>query len=159
MKKPVDRRWNKSWYFFMLVAAGLIFSWGQVGTKYKQKEQIDTREYLLLRTEADCDLSREACAAYAPDYALVAYLQFNQGWQTLIVKAAGEALSESSRIKLSLEPESSLYEAEMLPVRFKAPDSWYSDFQLPDQTKTVWKLRVKVEANETRVWVADYPLP
>jgi len=159
MKPSHDKRWNKAWYFFMFVAAGLIFSWGQVGTRYKSAEKIDTREYLLLRTEADCDLVKSPCAAYAPEYALVVKLDLNQGWQTLRVRAAGQALNESSRIKLSLEPESSLYDSELLPIRFQSPDTWYSDFQLPDQTKSVWKLRVAVEPDERKVWVAEYPLP
>jgi len=158
-RKKVDRRWNKVWYFFMLVAAGLIFSWGQVGTRYQQKEKIDEKEYLLLRTEKDCDMQLSPCAAFAPDYAMVIKLQENQGWNTVFVKTAGEALTQQSRVKMSFEPESSLYEAELLPVRFQAPDSWYSDFQFPDNHQTSWKLRVKIEKSDKLVYVADFPVP
>ncbi|NNJ90975.1 MAG: hypothetical protein HKP55_04815, partial [Gammaproteobacteria bacterium] len=91
-----DKRWNKVWYFFMLVAAGLILSWGQVGQRYKQKENIDTREYLLLRTESDCNLAVAPCAAYAPDYAIVVNLQDHKDWYTVEVKTAGEKLALDS---------------------------------------------------------------
>jgi hypothetical protein len=153
-----DKRWNKVWYFFMLVAAGLILSWGQVGQRYKQKENIDTREYLLLRTESGCNLAVAPCAAYAPDYAIVANLQDNKDWYTVEVKTAGEKLTLHSIVKVTFEPESSLYETEILHVRFKEPDSWVSFIQLPDQEKTVWKLRVSVE-RDNEVMVAEYPLP
>lgn len=153
-----DKRWNKVWYFFMLVAAGLILSWGQVGQRYKQKENFDTREYLLLRTEQDCNLAVAPCAAYAPDYAIVVNLQDNKDWYTVEVKTAAEKLGLHSMVKMTFEPESSLYEPEILPVRFREPDSWISFIQLPDQEKTVWKLRVSVE-RDTKVMVADYPLP
>ncbi len=158
-KKAVDRRFNKLWYFFMLIAAGLILSWGQVGTRYKQKEKIDTREYLLLRTEAGCDLLQAPCAAFAPDFAIVMKLQKNRGWNTVFIKTAGEPLTQQSRVKMNFEPESSLYEAQLLPVRFQVPDSWYSDFQFPDNFQTVWKLRVKIEKNANLVYVADFPVP
>jgi len=153
-----DKRWNKVWYFFMLVAAGLILSWGQVGQRYKQKENFDTREYLLLRTEQDCNLAVAPCAAYAPDYAIVVNLQDNKDWYTVEVKTATEKLGLDSSVKMTFEPESSLYETEILPVRFREPDSWVSFIQLPDQTKTVWKLRISIERG-TKVMVADYPLP
>ena len=156
--KNHDKRWNKAWYFFMLVAAGLILSWGQVGQRYKQTAPVDTREYLLLRTEPDCDLLAGPCAAFAPDYAIVIKLERHAGWQTLYVRTANESLSEQSLLKLSFEPESSLYEPEVLPVRFKQPDTWYSDMQLPRNDKTIWKLRVKIERGE-KVMVADYPVP
>ena len=121
----------------MLVAAGLILSWGQVGKRIDNRQVPDQREYLLLRTEADCDLEKLPCAAYAPDYAIVVKLTRQQGWHTLQVRTAGEALTEQSRVRFSFEPRSSLYEAEMLPVRFRAPETWYSDVQLPDMTQTV----------------------
>ncbi len=153
-----DKRWNKIWYFFMLVAAGLILSWGQVGQRYKQKENFDTREYLLLRTEQDCNLAIAPCAAYAPDYAIVVNLQDNKDWYTVEVKTAAEKLSLESIVKMTFEPESSLYDTEILPVRFREPDSWVSFIQLPDQTKTVWTLRISIE-RDTKVMVADYPIP
>jgi len=153
-----DKRWNKVWYFFMLVAAGLILSWGQVGQRYKQKEDFDTREYLLLRTEPDCNLVVAPCAAYAPDYAIVVNLQDNKDWHTVEVKTAGEKLALDSTVQISFEPESSLYDTEVLPIRFREPDSWVSFIQLPDQEKTVWKLRISVE-RDNKVMVAEYPLP
>jgi hypothetical protein len=153
-----DRRWNKVWYFFMLVAAGLILSWGQVGQRYKQKENIDTREYLLLRTEDDCNLSTAPCAAYAPDFAMVVNLKDNKDWYTIEVKTVGEKLSLESIVRMSFEPESSLYETEVLPVRFKEPDGWVSFVQLPDNSDTVWRLRVSVERGN-KVMVADFSLP
>ena len=153
-----DRRWNKSWYFFLLVAAGLILSWGQVGNRYKQTTKEVHREYLLLRTETDCNIAQAPCAAFAPDYAIVVKLEKNTGWQTIHVRTAGESLSENSRLDLSFEPQSSLYETEPLPIRFRQPDTWYSDVQLPLNDKTIWKLRVKIERGE-KVMVADFPVP
>jgi len=134
-------------------------SWGQVGKRYQQKQEVvDTRDYLLLRTEKDCDLSAMPCAAFAPDYAIVVKLEKNRGWQTLLVRTAGQPLTEHSTIKMSFEPESSLHDSELLPIRFRQPDTWYSDIQLPSQEKTSWKLRVKIDQDK-HVWVADYPLP
>lgn len=157
-RRTHDRRWNKAWYFFMLVAAGLILSWGQVGQKFKQDVKKDTREYLLLRTEKECDLLIAPCAAFAPDYAIVVKLEQNAGWQTVFIRTAGEKLSAQSLVSLSFEPESSLYETEMLPIRFKQPDTWFSDVKFPGNDKTTWKLRVKIERGN-KVMVADYPVP
>jgi hypothetical protein len=158
-RQKVDRRWNKSWYFFMLVAAGLILSWGQVGNRYREHKPVETKEYLLLRTEQNCELLKAPCAAYAPDYALVINVEKNRGWNTATVRAAGVKLDQASRVKMSFEPVSSLYEPELLPVRFREPDSWYSDFQFPDNRQAVWKLRIKVDQSEKTVYVADFPLP
>ncbi len=152
-----DKRWNKVWYFFMLVAAGLILSWGQVGQRYKQKENFDTREYLLLRTEQDCHLEMAPCAAYAPDYAIVLNLENNNNWYTAEVRTVGETLNRESVVRMTFEPESSLYETETLPLRFKEPHSWVSYIQLPDQSKTVWTMRVSIE-RDNQVMVADFPL-
>lgn len=156
-KKP-DPRWNRIWFFFLIVAVGLIFSWGQVGNRYQQQQAIDTREYLLLRTEADCNLQFSPCAAFAPDYALVTKLEYHSGWQSIHVKAAGKPLTDMSQVKFSFEPESSLYDAELLTARYQKDGVWFTDVQLPVQDKTVWKLRISVDKNE-RVLVADFPLP
>lgn len=143
----------------MLVAAGLILSWGQVGNRMQQKSvELDQREYLLLRTEADCDLEQAPCAAFAPDFAIVVKLTRQRGWHTLQVRTAGESLNEQSQVRMSFEPRSSLYETEELPIRFQAPETWYSDVQLPDMSQTVWQFRVQVE-RQAKVMVADYPLP
>lgn len=142
----------------MLVAAGLILSWGQVGQRYQQQKPLDTREYLLLRTEKECNLAQAPCAAYAPDYAIVVKLEKRTGWYTASVRTAGDSLTEASQVNMTFEPESSLYEPEILPMRFKQPDIWYSDLQLPDLSQTVWKLRIKIERNN-KVMVADYPVP
>lgn len=142
----------------MLMAAGLILSWGQVGQRYKQNQPVDDREYLLLRTEKDCDLSQAPCAAFAPDYAIVVKLEMNKGWERLLVRSAGQPLTHESIVKLSFEPESSLYQTENLPIRYIESDTWISDMQLPRNNKTVWKLRVMVERGE-QVMVADYPVP
>lgn len=157
-KRPHDKRWNKAWYFFMLVAAGLILSWGQVGQRYKQNKPVETREHLLLRTEEGCDLNTSPCAAMGPDYALVIKLQKNIGWHTVYIKAAGEPLTHDSLVSLSFEPESPNFQTENMPVRFKAPDTWVSFLQLPDNDKTRWKLRIKVDRGKS-VFVADYPVP
>ena len=142
----------------MLMAAGLILSWGQVGQRYKNNQPVDDREYLLLRTEKDCDLLKAPCAAFAPDYAIVVKLEINKGWERILVRSAGQPLSHESIVKLSFEPESSMYQVENLPIRFSEPDTWSSDMQLPRNYKTVWKLRVKIERGE-KVMVADYPVP
>lgn len=142
----------------MLIAAGLILSWGQVGQRYKNNQPVDDREYLLLRTEKDCDLLKAPCAAFAPDYAIVVKLEINKGWERILVRSAGQPLSHESIIKLSFEPESSLYHVENLPIRFNEPDTWSSDMQLPRNHKTLWKLRVMIELDE-KVMVADYPVP
>jgi len=157
-RKMHDRRWNKLWYFFIIMAVGLSYSWTKVGSRYEEKkEAVDERDYFLLRTEKNCDLEKAPCAAFAPDYAIVVNLKKNKGWYTLQVKSAGETLSQQSRIKLSFEPESSLFETEQLPVRFQPPDIWYSDVQLPNNDKTIWKFRVQIDRDD-HVLVADYPL-
>ena len=82
----------------------------------------------------------------------------NKGCERLLVRSAGQPLTHESIVKLSFEPESSLYQTENLPIRYIESDTWISDMQLPRNNKTVWKLRVMVERGE-QVMVADYPVP
>ena len=53
--------WNRIWIFFVIVAVGLVLSWGQVGKKTQQKLASDTSE--LLGTEHDCRPLTAPCAA------------------------------------------------------------------------------------------------
>ncbi|MGD2117469.1 MAG: hypothetical protein PVG66_03860 [Chromatiales bacterium] len=156
MRQP-DRRWNKIWLFFSIFVIGLIMAWGQIGKNY-MKSYPDEKPRVLLRTEKDCHLKAAPCAAYAPDFALVVRLQQNQGWNTIMLRASGEPLSSVSRLKLSFVASSTDVEPIPLPLRFKQPDIWFSDLQLPDDKKLQWKLRVELQ-QPARILVAEFPLP
>lgn len=58
------------WIFFVIVAVGLVLSWGQVGVKTRQ-----TLESLppmsLLSTESPCQPAQAPCAATSADRAVV----------------------------------------------------------------------------------------
>lgn len=58
--------WNRLWIFFVIVAVGLVLSWGQIGQKAGQLS-IDR----LLDTETPCRPQVVPCAAYGADVALV----------------------------------------------------------------------------------------
>ena len=53
--------WSRIWIFFVIVATGLVLSWGQVGKKTQQKLSLDPSEFLL--TESDCHPLTTPCAA------------------------------------------------------------------------------------------------
>jgi len=57
------------WIFFVIVAVGLVLSWGQVGRKTDQV--MAEQDVIYLQTEVACRPQRAPCAAVAHDRALV----------------------------------------------------------------------------------------
>lgn len=155
-RKP-DNRWSRLWLLFVVVAVVLVFSWSKMGQQQGLNRQ-QAKQYLLLRTEANCNLATAPCAAYAPDYAIVVKLTQQPGWYSIHIRTAGEPLDYDSQVEVTFEPESALFESEKMPLRFQPPDEWVSFIQLPDGSRTNWLLRIKIERDEA-VMVADFELP
>ena len=65
---PMNRT-NRLWIFFVIVAVGLVLSWGQVGRE--QSQRIATPGGSWLDTETPCEPLAAPCAAYGGDAALV----------------------------------------------------------------------------------------
>jgi len=63
-------KWDRVWIFFVIIAIGLALSWGKVGQN--TREDMGSDDFLLLRTESNCLLPHDICAAYLSDVALVA---------------------------------------------------------------------------------------
>ena len=57
------------WIFFVIVAIGLVLSWGQVGLKTRQV--MAEQDVVYLQTESPCRPRERPCAAVAADRALV----------------------------------------------------------------------------------------
>lgn len=67
------QRWNRYLIFYVIVAVGLVLSWGQIGRKYAQLGP--DGGVRLLRVEDDCTLERGSCAAYRENLGMVADLR------------------------------------------------------------------------------------
>lgn len=63
-------KWDRVWIFFVIIAIGLALSWGKVGQN--TREDMGSDDFLLLRSEPNCVLAQDVCAAYLSDMALVA---------------------------------------------------------------------------------------
>ena len=61
---------GRYWIFFVIVAVGLVLSWGQIGRKAESR--LESTPVVLLATEAGCHLARAPCAAYGEGLAMVA---------------------------------------------------------------------------------------
>jgi hypothetical protein len=57
------------WIFFVIVALGLVLSWGQVGRK--TREVMAEQDVIYLQNETPCRPRHQPCAAVAADRALV----------------------------------------------------------------------------------------
>lgn len=67
------KRFNQYLIFYVIMAAGLLMAWGQVGQKYKQ-DKVQTSSFFkthFLWPEEDCNLNQQVCAAYRKDFAVV----------------------------------------------------------------------------------------
>jgi hypothetical protein len=62
-------RSNRLWIFFVIVAVGLVLSWGQVGRE--ESPRVATRDGAWLDTEVPCTPLEAPCAAYGSSVALV----------------------------------------------------------------------------------------
>ena len=74
---------GRYWIFFVIVAVGLVLSWGQVGRK--TEHELRERPVDFLSVESGCDPMHAPCAAYAGERAMV--LGPEQGG--LLLKLAG----------------------------------------------------------------------
>lgn len=63
------KAFNRYLIFFIIVAVGLVFSWGQVGKRTGQA--MDNLQAELLTPEAGCQPSNAPCAAFGKQQALV----------------------------------------------------------------------------------------
>jgi hypothetical protein len=87
--------WNRVWIFFVIVAVGLVLSWGQVGRKAEQRLGADPSR--LLQTESPCQPQHAPCAASGAAFALVLG---PDGPRALQLRAVGEPRPELSEVRV-----------------------------------------------------------
>ena len=139
------------WLLFVVVATGLVWTWGQVGQRSAERIKVGGEALELLRTEEGCDLAMGPCAAYGGGLALVAAAKAEGEGVRWQVKLVGTGVPSRPRLQLSLL--TAVGKAETLPV-MQTADTWqaHSGRVTPGTT-----LRVRVEGGAQPL-VADFPL-
>ncbi len=157
---------NRLWMFFILIAAGLVYSYAMVGKHYRQAVDessaaaSSSRDALILNVEEDCHPFQAPCAAYAASAALVLRLRRVSG-----ADGAPELAVEVAQVGL---PAKTLASAKLLlgprVARGGTPLSRYRAVASKGAWKAVFPLDAKATRLEVRlddgkrVWVAEYPL-
>ncbi len=127
--------WNRIWILFVIVAVGLVLSWGQVGRKAGQRLQAEPGP--LLRTESPCRPWQAPCAAIGAEVALVLG---PAGARRLLLKYVGAAPAELAELRL-LESGGERRAWTLTPERV-APALW--QLQMPElPAGTLLELRVR----------------
>lgn len=157
---------NRLWMFFILIAAGLVYSYAMVGKRYQQAVSdspataSSSRGARILNIEEDCRPFQVPCAAYAASAALVLRLRRVSGAggaPELAVEVAQVGLLPKTlaSAELILGPRAERGGAPLPRFRAVASDGvWKAVFPL-DAKAT--RLEVRLDDGE-RVWVAEYPL-
>ena len=131
------------WLIFVIVAVGLVLSWGQVGRK-AERVMAET-PVRMLQVEDACRPRLAPCAALGQDRALV----LGPGSSGLLLRAAGVTAPERDIEVLVLSADG---EATAL-VPLGKGDTWVLD-RLPSAALT---LRVSLHL-EDGITVAEFPL-
>ncbi len=157
---------NRLWMFFILIAAGLVYSYAMVGERYRRAGEAPpagealSRDALILNVEEDCYPFQAPCAAYAASAALVLRLgrvSGAGGAPELAVEVAqvGFPAQALASAVLLLAPRTERATAPLFRFRAVASgDVWKAVFPL-DAKAT--RLEVRLDDGK-RVWVAEYPL-
>ena len=140
------RREGRYWLFFVIVAVGLVLSWGQIGRKTHRVLGADPIQ--LLATEQPCSPATAPCAALGGDRALV----LGPGSAGLRLRTAGfDADSLAVRELQFISPSGDRLATRELPV---LPDDWVLD-AIPKDTVV---LRIRLQASGEAATVAEFPL-
>lgn len=144
-------RWDRIWIFFVIIAIGLALSWGRVAQN--TREDMDGDDFLLFRTEPNCVLPRDTCAAYLSDMALVAKAAMladeRLGLYFKLVGVEASGVDEFT-VQLIREPEPPLTLAVL-----RRPDDWQAIYA----GKKIARAQVRVSFEHASIkYVADYSL-
>jgi hypothetical protein len=131
------------WLIFVIVAVGLVLSWGQVGRK-AERVMAET-PVQVLRVEDNCRPRQEPCAALGRDRALV----LGPGSGGLILRAAGVSAPVREIEVLARSADGD--ETALVPLALG--DAWVLDRLPPGPVM----LRVVLHL-EDGVTVAEFPL-
>jgi hypothetical protein len=131
------------WLIFVIVAVGLVLSWGQIGRK-AERVMAETPVQMLY-VEEDCRPRLAPCAALGRDRALV----LGPGTGGLILRATGVTLPAGEIEVLARSVRGD--ETALVPL--DTGDAWALDRLPPD----VVMLRVSLHL-EDGVTVAEFPL-
>ncbi|MCB1723284.1 MAG: hypothetical protein H6959_09300 [Chromatiaceae bacterium] len=136
---------GRYWIFFVIVAVGLVLSWGQVGRK--TEHELRERPVDFLSVESGCDPMHAPCAAYAGERAMV--LGPEQGG--LLLKLAGiDPASVASVEAVLLDPGGDAAATRQLR---QGNGGWVLPLSGASNASQV---RISVNAGATTV--ADFPL-
>lgn len=108
--------WNRVWIFFVIVAVGLVLSWGQIGRKAEQRLGADPSR--LLQTESPCQPRRAPCAATGAAFALVLG---PDGPRALQLRAVGEPGPELAEVRVRATGKAAEWSLVAEPL---GPDAW-----------------------------------
>jgi hypothetical protein len=134
------------WIFFVIVAVGLVLSWGQVGRKTERA--IAERPVVYLVAERPCRPRQAPCAALAGDRALV----LGPAGDGLRLRQAGFA--GDTLVRIDIEYVDGLDEV----IQRGGVDPALADWRLQSPPAGARRLRVSVESN-VDLSVAEFPLP
>ena len=138
--------WNRIWIFFVIVAVGLVLSWGQVGKKVQVSLLEDATEPLF--TEPDCQPLLLPCAATGRELGLV--LGPMSGARLLLKATSVDARLEG----VFLETRAARSAVRLLPVVELGGGEWQVDLPTKRDPKAS-DLRVRFA---TPAVTAIYPL-
>lgn len=134
------------WIFFVIVAVGLVLSWGQVGVK-TQKTLQSLPPMSLLSTESPCRPAQAPCAATSTDRAVV----LGPARQGLAVRQTGIDMGSIERAEAAfLDARGQITERRLLLDR---GDGWHVG-SLPPGSQRL-QIRFHEQAGVT---VAEFPL-
>lgn len=128
--------WNRIWIFFVIVAVGLVLSWGQVGKKTQLKLASDTSE--LLETDRECRPLTAPCAATGV--------------------SMGVVLGPGGADWLELASTSPVTEIDAVATVLRAGNKQPVKLGHAQLSRTRWRIslsaRQRRESSEIRIWMA-----
>jgi len=160
MKTATERkRFNNYLIFYIIMAAGLLLSWGQIGNSFKENKKqsdkfFDTR---FLWPEEDCSLNETICAAFRKDFAMVAELVVSGSDKLSIkVKMAGEGNDLISHVKARVSLANDEYDDEFNQMYLAGLSSWNGSllFPLEDDNKSKIEIRFK---RDGQLFITEFP--
>ena len=129
--------WSRIWIFFVIIAVGLVLSWGQIGKKTQQELSDDASN--LLRTEQSCQPLTTPCAATG----------------SLVGIVLGPGVPGS----LELESTSPTAAIEAVTTNFTSGGPRSLPLKFKQQTRNRWLIALPSEPHsesaELRVWMSS----
>lgn len=152
-------RFNQYLIFYVIMAAGLLMAWGQVGHKFKNDEKQNSNFFQtrFLWPEKDCSLNDKICAAFRKDFALVAELwRSNQDTISLKLKMAGQEHDQASQVQARYAVAKDVYADDFAQMYLMDLSTWKVNLLMPDQVQQKSKLEIRFKLNKN-LYVAEFP--